>query len=43
MFVDWGVPEIVANPLGSSFMLVAILSSWEVSTPGRAKKEQTLQ
>jgi hypothetical protein len=39
MFVDWGVPEIAANPLGSIFMLVAIVSLWEVSTPGRAKKE----
>jgi hypothetical protein len=39
MFVDWGVPEIAANPLGSIFMLVAIVSSWEVSTPGCAKKE----
>mmetsp|Transcript_12145 Transcript_12145/g.22079 ORF Transcript_12145/g.22079 Transcript_12145/m.22079 type:complete len:117 (-) Transcript_12145:134-484(-) len=39
MFVDWGVPEIAANPVGSILMLVAIVSLWEVSTPGRAKKE----
>ena len=38
MFIDPNIPEIASQPVGSIIMLVALVSLWEVITPGRAKK-----
>lgn len=36
MFVDWGVPEIASQPIGSIIMLVLGVSFWEIA--GRFEK-----
>ena len=38
MFIDPNIPEIANQPVGSLIMLIAMVSLWEVITPGRAKK-----
>jgi hypothetical protein len=38
MFVDWGVSFSSESAIGSIGMLVALVSIWELVTPGRAKK-----
>jgi hypothetical protein len=38
MFVDWGVVYPDESAIGSIAMLIALVSFWEITTPGRAKK-----
>lgn len=38
MFVDLANGATAVSPAGSILMLVAMVTAWEMSTPGRAKK-----
>lgn len=37
MFVDWGVPDMDVNPIGSIILLVAFVSAWELTGRGVKK------